>query len=262
MKTIYQTEKLKDLGEGKSVKYTYAFKEPNREEKQKMSIFYSKTLFDLLKQGMPSVNMLDKLHEDNVGGVLSEKEHREFKELQAKLFELQKAFEKIDLNKKDAKVLEESRGIVEKINTIRTRMNELQMQKDSIYNNTAEIFARNKTIEKLILDMSYFKTEDVEAEFQPMFGEGAYEDKLDILESKASDLNDDQAEISTMFAVATLYWIHGITDKNTITEVLDGVEPKKQVEPAEEVGEVEEVQKKGRKKKAAAEQEDSEGEER
>lgn len=216
MKTLYEFKKTK--GEDK---FSFIFREPNRDEKQKLSVFYSKTLFDLLKQGMPSVNMLDKLHADNVGGVLSEKEHKEFKQLQEKLFELQKSLE--EENSKKTKDLKAVDKIIENLNTVRTRMNELQMQKDSIYNNTAEIFSRNKAVEKLILDFSMFKKDIDGTQYQEFFGDGDYDSKMDTIESMAEDSFYQEA-IATLFTVATLYWVHGVTTPDRIKEIMDGID--------------------------------------
>jgi hypothetical protein len=199
----------------------YAIKKPNRVLFDEAELFYGIKISEAIKSGVLTKASVIKRY-DNDGGVFSDKEQERIKNYLTELAELQGKYKVLEekKNKNDAELVEES-NITSKINQIRTELVEMESQKASLFEQTAENRARNKTIMWWILNLALSKNGE---EYEYIFGEGSYEDKL----KKYDEIedNDDQhlKLLILRFAYLISFWYTGRVQSQKEFESIDSAQ--------------------------------------
>ena len=89
------------------------------------------------------------------------------------------------------------------IKTARMRIQEFEMQQSSLYDQTAENRARNRTILWWVLQMAHSEDND---ENKAFFGEGSYEDKLAIYDTMEEEDDDFILGVINKFFYYVSFW--------------------------------------------------------
>lgn len=165
-----------------------AIRKPNRGLFDEAELFYGVKLSEGIKAGLLTRALLAKRF-SNDGGVFSEMDKEEYSKLYVKLFELQLSFQKISIKEKSLRTNEENEeysSLVKEIASTREKLQDYEFAQASLFEQTAENRARNKTIMWWVLKLSLFKKDN---QFVDLFPGDSIEEKLD-----KYDLIEDQDE--------------------------------------------------------------------
>jgi hypothetical protein len=201
----------------KNVPYTFAIRKPTRSLYDEGELFYGVRLAEGVKAGLLTRQMLNKRYL-NDGGSKSELEEDYEKVVYNIILDNQLKFQELE-NKKD-RTPEEDKELEE----IKSRIVYAQRQaqkyeagQSSLFDQTAENRARNKTITWWALQLCYRKLVNTDKEsgaeetvFEPFFGDGSYEDKLaayDAIEEKAEE--DFDMQVLKRFLYLISFWYVG-----------------------------------------------------
>lgn len=132
--------------------YRFILKKPTRTEAEEVEIFNASTLSYLMNAGVQTRAAVDKYYLDNSDGVMPKQDEKQIIKLRKELALKEEQLLQSSLKDKDVKenLLQEIYDISDKIRSYNSYYSE-------IYDNTAEIKARNKTIDYCLLHFSYLQ---------------------------------------------------------------------------------------------------------
>lgn len=160
MKTLYS---FKDkLNEDT---YEFILKRPSRSDAEEIEIFFASTLSYLMGRGIQTRAAVDKYYLDKHGGAIPKEQEKYYNDLKFKLYEKERELVKISTTDKAEK--EKVESLLREYNELTDKLRTLEAGFGELYNNTAEIITRNKTVDYCLLNFSYFKKNDEEA--KPLF---------------------------------------------------------------------------------------------
>lgn len=239
MKTLFEfelTENTKlENGENKEKKHSFAILKPNTTLRESGEVFHAKVQSSLVAQGVLTGQMLRK-RLMNDGGVLSEQEAKEIAELYESFFDLQNDYRKIlVINEKD-RTEEDNKRFQDLIVQLSTKSAEIQSYETSqiaLFDNTAEVIARNRHIFWWVLHLAYEK--NAKGEYECIFGNGDYESR----KNRYDDILDDEFVSQTLsnhfVDYISMWYIGRAVKKEDFQAIFDG---KIKVEKKELVPEV------------------------
>lgn len=144
MKKLYE---FKDKLGDKEI--TFVLKKPTRSDMDEVQIFGAAMLSKLMNMGVQTRAAVDKYYADNTDGAMTKEDEKEYFNLRKDLVTKEEELIKSSTNeKKRLDLYVEVVDIQEKIRNFTTRYSE-------IYDNTAEIMTRDKTIDFCFLNYSY-----------------------------------------------------------------------------------------------------------
>jgi len=228
-------------------------KKPTRTQIEDGDMFYSIWLNKFIKMGLLTRAMLAKKQVD-VGGTLNEDDKINYAKLYLKLFEKQQvvmrysAKDKDDLTDGEAERLEKS---VSELAVISKELSDFEAAQASIFDHTADVKARNKTITWFLLHLAgYSKGEgekEGDVEEGMLFPGSEYEEKYRAYQE--ADENQDPLftkSIDRLSTIATIWYMSGIQDQDEFETVLDQINDESKI--AE--GDIKDVAKEEPKKPA------------
>ena len=141
----------------------------------------------------------------NDGGTLGEKEREEWATLYSDIFDKQVEIQRLALMD-DRSPEEEAKFLNSKefLKDARVRIQEFEMQQSSLYDQTAENRARNKTILWWVLHLGQYVNE--ESEEKPFFGDGEYEDRIAIYDRLEEEDDEYIATCINKFFYYVSFW--------------------------------------------------------
>jgi len=202
MKVLYAfTHKLDD---GKEVKL--AIRRPTRFELDDADMLFSRFQSECIQKGILTKEMLIKSYK-NFGGSLSNKEEKEYSKIFASYVESRKKFDK-------AKTKKERDLYQKEIDVYYTSLRDIEMDHEHLFDRTADVIARNKTILHLSLLMAMKDVqEDVDAGaepiWEPLYSGEEFEDRYNAF--CALEETDPDASNSTLSRVSLFvtFWYYG-----------------------------------------------------
>ena len=144
----------------------FKLQKPTRRLFESGELYYAVKLSEGIKAGLLTTAQVSKRYE-NDGGVYTDAEKSRLRELRNDIAELQAEYFKLD-NDEDKENKEKIR-ILSHINECRNEISELENVHQYIYDQTAEVKARNKTILWWILHMAHQQKEGNRNQFLEMF---------------------------------------------------------------------------------------------
>jgi hypothetical protein len=227
-----ETEVTKTTKE--EVPILFKLKKPNRKLYEEADLFYGVKLSEGIKAGLLTKSLLAKRY-SNDGGFLSEAEKDKYASLYLALFEQESELQRLQVNLDD-KPEKEKREAVKDV-TIRmldTRrdLQEFEMAQQSLFDQTAEIRAKNQTVMWWLLNISYYEDEGKDTF---VFGEGDYLDKL--AKYDEFEENDDPFwnESIKKLAYFVSFWESGQANtKEDFESIAEKIDPKQEEETEEE----------------------------
>jgi|9_EtaG_2_1085328.scaffolds.fasta_scaffold01519_9 hypothetical protein len=226
METIEETV-IRNVKE--KVPVRIVLRKPSRTQIEDGDMFYSIWLNKFIKMGLLTRAMLAKKQVD-VGGTLNEDDKMNYAKLYLKLFEKQQniiRYSAKDTNDMSADEQERLQSAVSELAVIRKQLSDFEAAQASIFDHTADVKARNKTITWFLLFLANFQegegdsVED-EAELRPIFAGTDYDEKY----RKYQELDEEQDEIflksiDKLSTVATIWYMSGVQDQEQFDAVLD-----------------------------------------
>lgn len=206
--TEKKTEDGKEVEVTRSVKKIKPFKvkiiKPTRKIRENAETFYARCLSQFMKDGLLSLHMIAKRY-DNDGGALNDDEKKTIELLQLKRKDLNK--ELLELVATASKTPEHEKkqsDVLLQLQDTQQQIDAIQSPYYAIFNQTAEVKARNKLVFWWTLHLGVL--EDEKGEFKQIFSGESYEQKLDsydkIEEAGDAFLN----EIIRKLAYFVSYW--------------------------------------------------------
>jgi len=161
-----------------NVPHKYFIRRPSRTMLDDAELYYGVQLAESIRAGMITRPLLSKRY-SNDGGIMNDIQQKALTETSEKIKKLYEEQEKIiviDEKKRSAAQKKKLKQLEKDAEPLLDLLKRYNMAEESIYEDTAESRARNKTILWWLLNLSY---EDFDGTEKPFFGEGSFEDKLD-----------------------------------------------------------------------------------
>jgi len=203
-KEITITSKAKEL-----VNRKFFIKKPTRGLFEEAELFYAVKLSEGIKAGLLTRSLLAKRYA-NDGGALSDIEKEKYAEYYVKLFDKQNEFQKLSIKDKLERTKEEQEHfdkLTSDIINIRNEIQDFEIAQASLFDQTAENRARNKTILWWILHLSYMI--DKEGKETCIFGDGPFEERLAIYDGLEESQDEWLKTVVKKFAFYVSFWYMG-----------------------------------------------------
>ena len=234
----------------KPVDKLFFLKRPTRRLFDEAELYYAVKLSEGIKAGLLTRALLAKRF-SNDGGVLGEQEKQEFQALYEELFEKQVEHQGLLLKPKSERSKEEEQKIselTEWLQDARARVQEFEMQQSSLYDQTAENRARNKTILWWVLHLAYYI--DEQEQELPFFGSGEFDSRVEKYDEYEEDEDDFYLDaINKFFYYVSFWYVSKTSDPKEFEELIKYAEQADLVERNEVEGEEvpeEEVEQEGK----------------
>ena len=230
----------------KEIPFNVYVKKPNRSELEDGDMFYSLELNRFIKMGLLTKAMLAKQY-GNQGGVWSEKEQKLYAELLYKLHQKQIEVQQFSilsdngkLSKRQQDKLDEA---MKEMSKAKRELTEYEMIQNSLFDHTADVKARNRTIMWYILNLTYFvEGENDNAPFEVMFEGEDFEEKYRDYELK-EEVEDQlfQRCIDKISSIVTVWYISGEQEKEALDSILKEMKKDNTEEEVEDAEDVEDL---------------------
>ena len=195
--TTKEVKKIIDKG--------FFLRKPTRKLFDEAELFYGVELSKGIKAGLLTRALLQKRF-SNDGGTLGEKEQEEWSTLYNEIFDNQVELQKLSLKNKAERTPEEQARYIncqDFIREARGRIQEFEMQQSSLFDQTAENRARNRTILWWVLHLGHQINDKEETAF---FGSGSYAEKLDVYDRMEEEEDEHVAECINKFFYYVSFW--------------------------------------------------------
>jgi hypothetical protein len=229
MKVLYEftvNKKVKEKVEGsdevqeKNVPQYFVIRKPNRSMFDSGELFYGAKVAEGVKANLLTQQMLSKRYLDD-GGSKSNVEEQYEKAVYSSLLENQLKYQELESKKDRTKEEEEELIEVRKEIAASTRMaQKYEANQNSIFDQTAEARARNKTMAWWTLQLAYRKVEagqDEQGEtlfnYEPVFKGETYEDKMDEYDEMVDSEDESLNRAIKRFMYLISFWYVGRADK-------------------------------------------------
>jgi hypothetical protein len=200
----------------KTVDKKFVVRKPSRALYDEAELFYGVKLAEGIKAGLLTRALLAKRF-NNDGGVLSDPEKDKFSKLYMSLFEKQARVTTIEDKPKRERSKEEETELqitIEELNASREQIQEFEMSQASLFDQTAENRARNKTILWWVLNLAYEKDGD---DHKGVFEGEDYNSKIDSYDRYEEKEDDFIDEMLKKFSYVVSFWF--ITKADTKEEL-------------------------------------------
>ena len=214
----------------KEIPVKVILKKPTRTQIEDGDMFYSIWLNKFIKMGLLTRAMLAKKQVD-VGGTLNDDDKMNYAKLYLKLFEKQQNIIRYSAKGPDDMSSDEKErfeGAVAELGIIRKQLADFEAAQASIFDHTADVKARNKTITWFLLHLAMVEEgegEEEEVVTRPLFPGSEYEERY----TRYQELDEEEDEIflkaiDKLSTVATIWYMSGTQDKEEFDAVLDQIE--------------------------------------
>jgi hypothetical protein len=223
----------------KTVDKTFVVRKPSRALYDEAELFYGVKLAEGIKAGLLTRALLAKRF-NNDGGVLSDPEKDKFSKLYMSLFEKQARVSTIESKPKRERTKEEETELqitIEELNVSREQIQEFEMSQASLFDQTAENRARNKTILWWVLNLAYEKDGD---DHKGVFEGEDYNSKIDSYDRYEEKEDDFIDEMLKKFSYVVSFWF--ITKADTKEELDILLKTSEDEDKEEEAAEAEAVE--------------------
>ena len=178
--------------------------------------------------GLLTRAMLAKQHLD-VGGSLTEEEKQRYAQLYVRLYEKQQAVQRFGLKSPQERSNDENERLakaVEELGVIRKELTDFEAVQASMFDHTADIKARNKTITWYLLHLTQVTEGDSDdAEQRPLFSGETYDDKYEsYMELDEVDDPVYLASIDKLSSLTTIWYMSGVSSQEDFDRLLEEID--------------------------------------
>ena len=214
-------------------------RKPNRSLYDEAELFYGVRLSEGIKAGLLTRALLAKRF-SNDGGILSDDDKDKYADLYLKLYDIQLDHDRLtQLGPKKRTKTQESKltELQGDLAVIKKELTDFEMAQSSLFEQTAENRARNKTILWWALHLGYLSDED--DKLTPVFGGETYEEKLAIYDEMEESSEEFTEELLSKLLYYVSFWYVGKVNSEdefkqllAETERAEGAEETPEEEPA------------------------------
>jgi hypothetical protein len=229
MKTVKEKRIVIEQRESvESVPVRITLKRPSRTQLEDGDMFYSIWLNKFIKMGLLTRAMLAKQHVD-VGGTLDAEEKERYAQLYVKLYEKQQAVQRYGLKTQEEMSegdLERLRKAVASLGLIRKELTDFETVQASMFEHTADIKARNKTITWYLMHLTYYrKGDDENTELTSLFPGDNFDEKYESYKELEEADNDIYwAAIDKLSSLVTIWYMSGVSTQEDFDSLLEEVD--------------------------------------
>ena len=203
-------------------------RKPTRTQLEDGDMFYSIWLNKYIKMGLLTRAMLAKQHLD-VGGSLTEEEKQRYAQLYVRLYEKQQAVQRFGLKSPQERSNDENERLakaVEELGVIRKELTDFEAVQASMFDHTADIKARNKTITWYLLHLTNVTEGDSDDdESRPLFAGETYDDKYEsYMELDETDDPVYLASIDKLSSLTTIWYMSGVSSQDDFDRLLEEID--------------------------------------
>jgi len=187
----------------KEVKRDFFVRRPNRRLYDDAELYYAVKLSEGIKAGLLTKALLEKRYE-NDGGALSDPDIERWGSIYSDFYENQR--ELVELEDKKRSEEEETRldELKDLLNSTRSALTNFEMSQQNLFEQTAEVRARNKTILWWVLNLSYAIAEN--GEEYSFFTDGSSEEKLEYYDQLTEEEDEFIEEVIKKFTYLISFW--------------------------------------------------------
>lgn len=233
-------EKTTDTAEGtltskveEDVAIRIDLKKPSRQENEEAEELYAVEVARAIKAGLLTEPLVVKYYADQ-GGIFTEEEQKEYSALMLGYVERQNEYQRASLlpeaPDKAAKVEEATKAIID----VQSRLQDFKRAQQSLFNQTVEKRAGDKTITWYVLTLTYIT--EGEGEPQRLFKGKTFEDRLKELDALEESGNVEMLKVFQKALLFLTFWYMGNAQKPEDFKYLEDAiaEPKAPSEPVAE----------------------------
>ena len=198
-------------------------RKPTRTQVEDGDMFYSIWLNKFIKMGLLTRAMLAKKQVD-VGGTLNEDDKMNYAKLYLQLFEKQQNVIRYSAKDPNNMSLDEKERLdkaVADLAVIRKELSDFEAAQASIFDHTADVKARNKTITWFLLHLAYYVKGEENEDQVPLFPGTDYEEKY--LSYQEADEEQEDIFVKTidrLSTVATIWYMSGVQEQDEFDSVI------------------------------------------
>jgi hypothetical protein len=227
-------------------------RKPNRSLFDDAELFYGVRLSEGIKAGLLTRALLAKRF-SNDGGILSEEDKSRYADMYLKLYELQLEMDRLTAIGESKRTKAQSQKLtqlIEEVTIIKRELTDFEMAQSSLFEQTAENRARNKTILWWTLQLSYL--EDEEGTLTAVFPQDGYNEKLARYdEMEESEDSFEEELISKLLYYVSFWYVGKVNSEEDFKRLLmetEGTSEEEAEEPKKEEPKKEEPKKEEPKK--------------
>lgn len=188
-----------------------AILQPDRKLFKAAEIFYARTLGDYLKAGLLPYSLVAKRYA-NDGGPLSESDKTRLKTLGDESRKLEGEFFGTGIDASE-EVQKKKNELLVRINKINEEVSTIQNVYSDIFDSTAEMKARNDTVEWWSLNLIFV---DEGNGYESIFGNGTHEERLSSLEQFENKSDPFYNELIKKLSYLISFWFAA---RNSVTKI-------------------------------------------
>ncbi len=208
MKKLYEFTAYKEInkdGAKSYVPHKFFFRRPNRGLIDDAELFYSVEFNNNVKLGLLTKAQLATKFSDEIS-TFSEKDKERYIKSYTSLSDLQVDYQTKLLKKKEERTQEEQANIedtAKKIIEITEDMQRIEASQQSLFDHTAEVRARNRTVLWWTFNLGYFE------DGKPFFGEGNFSTKLNQYDAYDEDEDSFLISVARKMTYLISFWYAG-----------------------------------------------------
>lgn len=206
------------------------FKKPNRAESEEADTVSAIEYAESVRKGILTKPLLEKLY-DEKGGFLIDDYEGKYNSLLGQFFEVETEFQ--NLNFKETKTAEEEEKLKElaaRFVKIQSSIQSIEGARNSLFQNTAETRAQNKTIFWLVLFLTYIQEEE-DKDPIPLFVGNSFKEKVENYDKQMEENNSFVYRVTEKMSFFVALWYLGrATTKEDFEKIDERLNP-----PVEEV---------------------------
>ena len=214
-------------------------RKPSRTQIEDGDMFYSIWLNKFIKMGLLTRAMLAKKQVD-IGGTLNEDDKMNYARLYLQLFEKQQNIIRYSAKDRGDMSADEQERLdiaVSELAIIRKQLADFEAAQSSIFDHTADVKARNKTITWFLLHLAFYEEgegEEEEVYQKPLFSGTDYEERY----RSYQELDEEGDEIflksiDKLSTVATIWYMSGTQEQDESDAVLSQINTEADVNDAQ-----------------------------
>jgi len=201
-------------------------KKPTRTQIEDGDMFYSIWLNKFIKMGLLTRAMLAKKQVD-IGGTLNDDDKLHYAQLYLQLFEKQQSIIRYSAKDRDEMSGDEKERLdstISELAVIRKQLADFEAAQASIFDHTADVKARNKTITWFLLHLAFYSKGEEEGpdDAMPLFPGTDFDQRYRVYQES----DEEQSEIfvksiDRLSTIATIWYMSGLSTQEEFESVLE-----------------------------------------
>lgn len=184
----------------------FAILRPTRSMNDRARLFYGVRYAEGIKEGLLPAALLAKRF-SNDKGTISDPDKELYTKLYLELVSKQESFEKLSVIKQEDRTEEQRKefgNLLFELTDLQRKIRDFEFTQSSLFEQTAESYAKEETIRWWILFLSHSGEKD--EELKPFFGDGIYDKRIEIYDKLEEENDNFKIKIVKYFTYLIGFW--------------------------------------------------------